>query len=547
MLENDFLLDKNKLYYEEFETFNFDEIEENLQKQLYEELESLEFLEEEKEKIGSPDALGQVILDEIWKQFGNQIGLDMTNETTIQKYDREHPEIYDQVGSKVMQDKRYKEANKEMRDRQEVGDLKDTYTGKNLGRDDKANLDHVVSRKEIFENKRRKQANLSTEELANKSENLKPTNESLNKSKGAKSIKEIIETRPEREKEQIKQNERANKKIDDSNMYENEKHHQKDLNNKRLEDKLDANDELMRKADKEARKSINKDIAKGATKEIGKKAGKDAIKQVAISALFSMLREIINGLVRFFKSATKSFKVFLEEMKESIRSFFSKITNYLKTGISSMIGTIVSEIFGPIVSVFKKLASMIKQGVASTVEAISYLKDKENKNKAFSLKVAEVGKIIIAGLVAGGALIFGEVFEKILLGIPGMQITLPLLGSLANVIGLFLASLVSGLIGAIVINKIDGFVEEKQKNDNIKTQIEKSNDVLITQQKIGIIKEVRFENDKKRSIETIRERHIKASTIMNESIVKIMENVEENQFMKENFDNIDKILAELEG
>ena len=45
-----------------------------------------------------------------------------------------------------------------------------------------------------------------------------------------------------------------------------------------LQDKLDADDELMKKADKEARKTINKDIAKGVAKETAKKAGKDALK-----------------------------------------------------------------------------------------------------------------------------------------------------------------------------------------------------------------------------------------------------------------------------
>ena len=74
---------------EEFnESFDFDELEEKLNSQLEEELSNLEFLKEEKEKIGNPDALGKVILDEVWKQFINQIGLDMTNETLNQKYDR---------------------------------------------------------------------------------------------------------------------------------------------------------------------------------------------------------------------------------------------------------------------------------------------------------------------------------------------------------------------------------------------------------------------------------------------------------------------------
>ncbi len=50
-------------------------VEEKLQSQLEKEFSNLEFLKEEKEKIGNPDALGKVILDEVWKQFGKAIRL----------------------------------------------------------------------------------------------------------------------------------------------------------------------------------------------------------------------------------------------------------------------------------------------------------------------------------------------------------------------------------------------------------------------------------------------------------------------------------------
>ncbi|WP_195839136.1 hypothetical protein [Anaerosalibacter bizertensis] len=545
--ENAFLAENQGLSEDVTDYFDFDELEEKLQGQLEEELADLEFSQEEKEKIGNPDKLGEVILDEVWKQFGNQIGLDMTNETSIQKYDREHPETYDEVGKAVMRDQRYKDANNAMKKQQQAGNLKDKYTGKDIKRNEKANLDHVVSRKELYENQRRKQANLSTEELANKSENLKPTNESLNKSKGAKSVDEYIATRFERERKLKEQNERANKKIDESkNISETEKRLRKKENDKRLQDKLDADNESMKKEDKKARKEINKDIAKGAAKEVGKKAGKDALKQMVISALFSMLKEIMNGLVRFFKSQAKSFELFLDEMKQAIKSFFSKITSVLQTGASSMVGTIVSEIFGPIVSTFKRLASLIKQSIASVMEAVRYLRDKENKNKPFSVKVVQVGKIITVGLVAGGTIFLGELFEKLLLKIPGMQIQLPLIGSLANVIGMFLASLISGLVGAIVINLIDKFIAKKEKAEAIKSQVEKGNNILNTQHQIRIVSEVKLEHDKANAANTIKERHVAAANMMSESLENIAANCKGDESIQTTFYDIDRLLDELE-
>lgn len=516
--------DKSDLNEEFAESFDFDELEEKLQSELEEEFSNLEFLEEEKEKIENPDALGKVIYDEVWKQFSNQIGLDMTNETLNQKYDREHQgETYEDVGKKVMQDPRYKEANKAMKEQQQSGNLKDEYTGKNIKQNEKANLDHVVSRKELYENARRKQAGISTEDLANKDENLKATNESLNKSKGAKSIEEYIKGREQREKDLREQNERANKKIDESNMSDVEKQKAKEENNKRLQDKLDAEDKLMKKADREARKAINKDIAKGVAKETAKKAGKDALKQMTVMALSSLLKEVMNGFVRFLKSQAKSFKNFLEEMKKSIHSFFEKITNILKTGASSMVGTIVTEIFGPIVSTFRKLASLIKQGVSSLMEAVSYLKDKENRNKPFSVKVAQVGKIITAGLVAGGAIFLGETFETVLMSVPGMQIQIPLLGTLANVFGMFFASLVSGLVGAIVINLIDKLIAKKQKAEIQAVAIEKGNQIISKQHQMQIVNDALLKRDKENTQSNVSERHQEAASIMKEAYENVME------------------------
>lgn len=502
---------------------DFEEVEGFLLKQLEDSFAELELLESERKSISDPDALGKIVVDEVWKQFGNQIGLDMTNETLIQKYDREHPEKYKDIADSVMKDQRYKDANKAMKKQQQTGNLKDEYTGKQLNTGDKANLDHVISRKELFENQRRKQANLDVADLANKEENLKPTNESLNKSKGAKSNKDYVKTRETREKSLIEQNERANKKIDESNLSDAEKRSLKEKNNKRLKDKLAADDGLMMQSDKEARQAINKKIGVHATKEIGKKAGKDALKTMAVSALFALLKEIMNGLIRFFKENSKSFKGFLSEMRESIRSFFSKILSFVQTGASTLIGTIVSEIFSPIVSLFKKLTSVIKQGVSSVIEAVKYLRNKENKNKPFAIIVAQVGKIITVGLVGGGAIFLGEVFEKFLLTIPGMQIQIPLIGTLANMIGLFLSSLVSGLVGAIVLSLIDKLIARKLKEASDRQIIDKKNNIMNLQQVQLFAAENRVIALKQNAMSEISKNHTLAKDVMRQSLNTIFD------------------------
>ena len=485
----------------------FESMEGYLSKQLEASFSDLSLLEEDRKNIANPESLGKTILNEVWKQFGNQIGLDITNETLIQQYDRKHPETYDGIKNEILKDKSYTKTREQMKSDQMNRTLVDTYTGKTIKPGEKFDVDHVVSRKEIFENQRRKQANFSTGELANKDENKQATNASLNRSKKEKTVNDYLGGRELREADLIKQNEKANKKVDGSNLSNLEKRLQKEKNDKALQNKLDADDELMKQSDKTARKAINKDIATGAVKEVGIKAGKDALKTAAIAALFSLLKEIMNGFVRFLKSQSKTFSNFLAEMKTAINSFFSKIMSVVQTGVSALVGTIVSEIFGPIVSVFKKLASFIKQGVSSFVDAINYLKDKSNKNKPFSIKVAQVGKIVTAGLTIGSAIVLGEVFEKFLLTIPGMQIALPLLGTLANLIGLFLGSLISGLVGAIVLNLIDRLIATKLRSETNKDIIEKQNDVVNIQQIQKVVAEKKVEKTKATGSSEIRKRH----------------------------------------
>lgn len=76
---------------DESKNINYDELEELLEEQFTMEFSNLEKLELECKEISSPDKLGDVILDEIWNQFGNQIGLDMTSDTLLKQYNEKNP------------------------------------------------------------------------------------------------------------------------------------------------------------------------------------------------------------------------------------------------------------------------------------------------------------------------------------------------------------------------------------------------------------------------------------------------------------------------
>lgn len=477
-MENELLVLKTEEVYES-ENLNYDELEELLEQQFTMEFSNLEKLELECKEISSPDKLGDVILDEIWDQFANQIGLDMTSDTLLKQYNDKHPNGYTkEEGAKIMKDKRYTDANNAMKERQKNGNLKDEYTGKKIKINEKANLDHVIPRKQIFENPWRKIADIETSDLANKSENLAGTNESLNKSKGAKSNSEYIKKREVREKNLKEQVERANKKIDKMNISDAEKRNLKAENNKKLNDKLAADSDKMIKAEKSAKKAMYKPIAKKASFRMANKAGKDAIKAIFVAALFGMLKEIMNALVRFFKSKKRSFDTLLDEMKNALHSFFGKIRDFIKVGIDSFVGSIVGEIIGAFSQKLKKLPNLIKQIFGSIRESISYLSNPESQSHSTEIKIAHISKIITSALVGVGAMFLGEYFEKYLLPLPGMGFEIKFLGTIANILGMFLASLLTGILGAIIINGIDQFISRKLIEDNQKKQTDKKNELL---------------------------------------------------------------------
>ena len=477
-MENELLVLNTEEVYES-ENLNYDELEELLEEQFTMEFSNLKKLEVECKEISSPDKLGDVILDEIWNQFANQIGLDMTSDTLLKQYNDKHPNGYTkEEGAKILKDKRYIDANKAMKETQKTGNLKDEYTGKKLKINEKANLDHVVARKQLFENPWRKIADIDTADLANKKENFAATNESLNKSKGATSNSDYIKNREAREKKLRDQVQRANEKIDKKNISDAEKRNLKAINEKKLNDKLAADSKKMLNAEKKAKKAINKDIAKKVPVKVANKAGKDAVKAMFVAALFGMLKEIMNALVRFFKSKKQSFDAFLEEMKKALHSFFGKIKDFIKVGVDSFVGSIVGEIIGAINQKLQKITNVVKQIFGSIRESISYLSNPENQSHPTEIKIAHISKIITTALVGVSAMFLGEYFEKYLLTISGMQTSIPLLGTIANILGMFLASLLTGILGAIIINGLDGFISRKLQEENKKQQADKKNELL---------------------------------------------------------------------
>ena len=168
----------------------------------------------------------------------------------------------------------------------------------------------------------------------------------------------------------------------------------------------------------------------------------------------------------------------MEEIKKALHSFFGKIKDFIKVGVDSIVGSIVGEIIGRFNQKLQKLPNLIKQLFGSIRESISYLSNPENQTHSTAIKIAHISKIITSGLVAVGALFLGEYFENYLNKIKGFDKEIKYLGTFANILGMFLACLLTGIIGAIIINGLDQFISRKLIEENQKKQADKKNELL---------------------------------------------------------------------
>ena len=221
------------------ESFDFDELEEKLQSQLEEELTDMKFLADEKEKIGSPYNLGNVIMDVVWEQFINQVAviagedfikenrglhLDLRKEAHIQTTENfaegkiathnteiDYQQRYDDWQSNFQKDPNieYKTSNYRLNKVWEKHDTRSNSWKKVLNKDARAdfdkgrptgnntantNMDHIVSAGEIIRDPEAN-AHMTREEqiaFANSDKNLNLMDSAANKSKGDSTMSEFL-------------------------------------------------------------------------------------------------------------------------------------------------------------------------------------------------------------------------------------------------------------------------------------------------------------------------------------------------------------------
>lgn len=542
---------------EEFESdFDFDEFE----KELEAGVEEWKFLKDEKEKINNVDELGKVVMDTIWDQFIIQMGavageefikenrglkLDLRDEVHIQtaeNFAKGKIATHNYISSDQLKRNydRYKnKPHKEFRDEfvdpgmdatlqragklyeQGIETVTDIYTGKQIPTKTKlengknnpqaAQREHVKSSNELYSDPSLQMAN-SDQELAsiiNDPENLQGyTTAKRNNSKSDKSASEMDDA------DKTKLWEKANKKAE----------------------------EFVEKKKKEGEQRLIEE-GKKTQKEEALRMGGKALQATLMALLMGLVKEIIGKLIHWLKSESKSLNTFIEEVKAAIAEFFINIKQRILSAGMSVGTSVLTAIYGPIVSTIQRVWSLIKQGGRSVKEAIDYIKKPENRNQSYEVLMLEVGKILITGTVGVGGVFLSEAIEKVLLPVPGFGIPIPIIGTMANVIGMFLGGLIAGVVGAFLLNQIDKIIAKKKKNDLTVQQIDKGNEILKAQKELTDVLIIKKDETKKKSADSIKKRHEEAASY----IKGVVENMSQDIVVDHtiDFEEIDSVLVDL--
>ncbi len=401
-------------------------------------------------------------------------------------------------------------------------------TGRPTGSKEKGTqMDHTVSAGEIIRDPKAN-AFLTKEEqiaFANSKANLNEIRSEVNQAKGDLSTSELFDN--------------PNSK----GQYARKVHNISSKEEKQLREKdKEARTEYDRVRD-EAEKRAIKSGKKSRRDEALKISGK-ALKAALLQLLSEFLRELISKFISWLKDTERNLSTFIHKIKEAIISFVNNLANHVLNVGKSVVTMIASAIVGPVINTVLKAWTFIHQGWKSLKEAIDYINNPENKDKSLDIMMLEVGKIIVAGLTATGAIVVGEVLgASLTASFPVLAISIPLLGTIGSVIGTFMGATLSGIIGAFVLKMIDQQIVNKQISELNSKKIDQNNEMLVIQDQLLDVKSIKLQVEKDSVINTIKERHDMAASMMKEKLSDIF--AESTRDDKSDFDEIDTLLQEL--
>lgn len=544
----------------ELEYDNLIDLKSTLQVELNDILDELSSIEEDREKLQNNQYLEEAIQDIIWDQVQNQlavqIGEEFIKDNNGQKLDL-RKDAHIQTTENFEKGK-FASHNREFNYQERYDKWQDNFVRDNLGniqthttrsgrivntltkearrpfdkgrptgsKEKGTQMDHTVSAGEIIRDAKTNAFMTKEEQIAfaNSKANLYEIRSEINQAKGDQSTTELLDN--------------PNSK----GQYAREVHNISSKEERQLREKNNEArakyDQVRDEAEKRAIQSGKKSRRKEALKVTGK-----ALKAAVLQLLTEFLREIVKKFISWLGEREKNFGNFIAKVKEAITNFISNLSHHVLGVGQSMVTMLATSIIGPVVGTFMQVWTFIQQGWRSLTDAIDYLKNPENKNKSTSVKMLEIGKIIVAGVTAAGAIVLSSAIGATLLSIfPPLGVEIPLLGSLSGLIGTFMGATVAGIAGAFVLKLIDQMIVDKQIDELTNKKIDKYNDKLIVQDQMNAVGMALVQVDKMESLSQMEDRHHQAAEIMRDELSFLLEEKEKND---NEFTEIDALLAEL--
>lgn len=353
----------------------------------------------------------------------------------------------------------------------------DCYTGRELPKDGRAHLEHIVSAKENHDRTDMRILFWKDEmsKIINDKNNTAYTDGSLNQSKSDKTFSEW---------------EKKSSKKDSS---------------KSNGEYYGVNQEKAYAADNKARKSIDKKVARKKLEHYSKEMAKDSLKQGSQMAIRQGLgivftevtMTIIDEIPNTIKVLRGNFSVekFLNKIGNIVSVAFERVKNKLgdileaiKTGfVSGAFNSIITTIINMFFTTAKNIVRLIKEAMVSITEAVRILFfDKEERTTGE--RVIAASKIIITG----ASTVLGVFFEQaIAASLQGTGVTtIPVIGPvLEDIIPIFAGTLLTGIISVTflyfmdnskLIQKLIDFINKVSEDcfDRALGTIKQANDLL---------------------------------------------------------------------
>lgn len=409
------------------------------------------------------------------RKIGDDPEMTWKNQDYARKY--ENRGEYD--SSKYHQHENYRRRNKEGSEARKNGGIEDGYTGQTLGANDRVDLDHVKSAKEIHDDQAVYLTDLKGEDLANSDENLVHTNARTNRSKKDKSMDEFLD-----------------KKGDEYTPEQQER---------------------MREADRKARKAIDRNInlayytkpqfmidtAYASAKTGVLMGARQAVGFIVAEIWFSVSEQVSRqGDARSLLSrASDGLRNGLERARDKYAVIFSRFVDGAVAGALSSLVTTLINIFA---TTAKRVVNILRQTFTHICQALKILvTNPDNLSPERKYKAAAIVMATGLGVVLGG--LINEALNATALG------TVPVVGEILTT---FCSTLAAGIITCTLIYAIENvnLIDDMRKLILDGNPVHEIEDIYM--KRLGLMDELLSKLDNMQTEEFARESRLVSTEVM---------------------------------